>query len=60
LEELLTEYRDIFAVDSEDYRWTNRVYHCVDKGEAQLICQSPRRPALENQAVVGEMLEDMK
>jgi hypothetical protein len=46
MEELLTEYRDIFVVDSDDYGWTNRVYHCVDTGEAQLICQSPRRLAL--------------
>jgi hypothetical protein len=29
LEELLVEYEDIFAVDSEDYRWTNKVYHCL-------------------------------
>jgi hypothetical protein len=34
LEELLTEYGDIFAMKGDDYRWTNRVYHHIDKGEA--------------------------
>jgi hypothetical protein len=34
LEELLTEYGDIFAMDSDDYEQTDRVYHCTDTGQA--------------------------
>jgi hypothetical protein len=34
LEELLAKYDDIFAVDSEDHRWTNKVYHRIDTGDA--------------------------
>jgi cytochrome c peroxidase len=43
LEDILTEYGDIFAVDSDDYRRTNRVYHHVNMGEAQSIRQPPRK-----------------
>jgi hypothetical protein len=31
---LLAEYGDIFAVDSEDHGRTNKVYHCIDTGDA--------------------------
>jgi hypothetical protein len=34
LKELLTEYGDIFAIKSDDYGWTDKVYHHIDKGEA--------------------------
>jgi hypothetical protein len=37
LEELLTEYKDIFAVDSEDHGRTNKVYHRIDTGDARPI-----------------------
>jgi hypothetical protein len=33
LEELITEYRDIFATKSSDYRRTDRVYHHINTGE---------------------------
>jgi hypothetical protein len=29
LEQLLTEYGDIFAKKTSDYKWTERVYHCI-------------------------------
>jgi hypothetical protein len=32
--EELADYRDIFAMKSEDCGWTDRVYHCIDTGEA--------------------------
>jgi hypothetical protein len=32
LEELLTEYGDIFDMDSDDYGRTERVYHSIDMG----------------------------
>jgi hypothetical protein len=35
----LTEYRDIFAMKSEDCGWTDRVYHRIDMGEARPIPQ---------------------
>jgi hypothetical protein len=58
LEELLTEYGDIFAMKSDDYRWTDKVYHRIDTGEARLICQTPRRLPPAKQGDVGEMLKD--
>jgi hypothetical protein len=39
LEELLTKYGNIFVMKSDDYRWTNRVYHHIDTGEGQPIRQ---------------------
>jgi hypothetical protein len=33
LEGLLAEYKDIFAVESEDYGRTNTVYHRIDIGD---------------------------
>jgi hypothetical protein len=39
LEELLTEYEDIFAVADEDYGRTNKVYHRIETGDARPIRQ---------------------
>jgi hypothetical protein len=33
-EERLTEYRDIFAMTSDNYERANRMYHRMDTGEA--------------------------
>jgi hypothetical protein len=60
LEELLTEYEDIFAVDSEDHGWTNKVYHRIDMGDARTIRQPPRRLPLAKQVEVSEMLYEMQ
>jgi hypothetical protein len=60
LEELVAEYEDIFAEDSEDHGRTNKVYHRIDTGEARPIHQRPRRLPLAKQAEVNEMLEDMQ
>jgi hypothetical protein len=35
LDELLTDYEDIFARDNEDYERTNKVYHRIDTGDAR-------------------------
>jgi hypothetical protein len=43
LDEHLTEYGDIFALDSNDYRQTDKVYHHIDMGEAQPTNQTLRR-----------------
>jgi predicted ArsR family transcriptional regulator len=43
LNELLTEYEDIFATDDEDYGRTNKMYHRIDTGNARPIRQPPRR-----------------
>jgi hypothetical protein len=32
--EELIEYRNIFAIHSDDYGWTIRVHRCIDSGEA--------------------------
>jgi hypothetical protein len=60
LEELLAEYENIFAVDSEDHGRTNKVYHRIDTGDARPIRQPPRRQPLAKQAEVSKMLADMQ
>jgi hypothetical protein len=59
LEELLTEYEDIFAEADEDYGRTNKLYHRTDTGDARPIRQPPRIP-LAKQAEVKEMLDKMQ
>jgi hypothetical protein len=60
LVELLAEHEDIFAVDSKDYGWANKVYHHIDKGDARPIRQPPRRLPLAKHAEVSEMLNGMQ
>ncbi|XP_023701466.1 uncharacterized protein LOC111861267 [Cryptotermes secundus] len=60
LEDLVSEYADIFAQDNEDYGRTNRVYHRIDTGEALPIRQPARRVSLAKQAEVNEMLDNMR
>jgi hypothetical protein len=60
LEEHLTEYSDIFAMESDDYGRTDRVYQRIDTGEVRPICQPPRRLSLPKRAEVDEMFEDMQ
>jgi hypothetical protein len=45
LEDLITEFEDTFARKSSDYEQTNRVYRCIDTGDARLS-DSPRRDSL--------------
>jgi hypothetical protein len=59
LEEIRTVYRDMFAMNSDDYGRIDRVYHRIDTGEALQIRQLPRTLPLAKQADVGEMLEDV-
>jgi hypothetical protein len=56
LEELLAEYEDIFAVDSEDYGRNNREYHRIDMANARQIRLPPRSLPLATQTQVLEML----
>jgi hypothetical protein len=58
--EELTEYGDIFAMDSDDYGRTDRVYYSIGTGGARLIRQHRRRLPLAKQADAGEILEDMQ
>lgn len=43
---------------SDDYGWTDRVHHCIDKGDAQTICQFQTRLSLARQAEVGKMVHN--
>jgi hypothetical protein len=45
LEDLFTKYGDIFVMNSDDYRRTDSLYHCIDMGYAQAIRQPLRRIA---------------
>jgi predicted ArsR family transcriptional regulator len=60
LEELLTEYEDIFAEANEDYGRTNKVYRRIDTGDGRPFRQPPRRIPLTKQTVVKETLDKMK
>jgi len=60
LEELLADYQDIFETGSGDCWHTERVYHRIDTGDAQPIHQLPCRLPLAKQALVNNLLEDMK
>jgi hypothetical protein len=60
LEELLTEYGDVFAMDNNDYGRMDRVYHRIDTGEARPIRPLSRRIPLAKQADVHEMLEELQ
>jgi hypothetical protein len=60
LEELLAEYENIFAADSEDHGRTNKLYHRIDTGDARPIRQPSRRLPLPKQAEVSEILDDMQ
>jgi hypothetical protein len=59
LKELLTEYGEIFTMNSDDSGRTDRVYQHIDTGEAQPKRQLPRRLPITKQADVREMLEDI-
>jgi hypothetical protein len=60
LEDVITEYEDIFATGREDYGRTDRVYHRIDTGDNRPIRQPTRRLPLAKQAEVSGMLDDMQ
>jgi hypothetical protein len=60
LKELLTENGVIFDMKSDDLGRTDRLYHCIDTGEARPILQPPRRFLLAELADVGKMPEDVQ
>jgi hypothetical protein len=60
LEEIFTEYEAIFAEADEDNGRNNKLYHCINRGDARPIRQPPRRIPLVNQAEVKEMLDKMQ
>jgi hypothetical protein len=39
LEEFIAQFQDIFARKSGDYGGTDKVYHCIDTGDARPIRQ---------------------
>jgi hypothetical protein len=59
LEELLTRYGVFFAMNSDDYRGTDRVYHRINTGEAQPIRQTLRKFPVAKQVDVDEIFDDM-
>jgi hypothetical protein len=60
LKEILAEYEDIFAVDSEDDVLNNKVSHGIDTEDARSIRQPPRRLPLALQAEVIQILADVQ
>jgi hypothetical protein len=59
-EDLVIEYKEIFAVDSEDYGRTNRAYRRIDRGVARPTHQPPRRLPLAKLAEVNNLFDDMQ
>jgi hypothetical protein len=53
LEELLTEYGDIFVMDSGEHGRADSVQHRIDTGEARQFRQRPGRLPLTKQTDVG-------
>jgi hypothetical protein len=53
LAELLTDYGDIFTMQSDDYGRTDRVYHRMDTGKRRTIHQPQRRLSLAKWMLVG-------
>jgi hypothetical protein len=43
MEYLFTDYGDIFAIQSDDYGRTDRMYQHIDTGEGRYIPKLPRR-----------------
>jgi hypothetical protein len=37
LEEFISEFQEIFTVKSDDYKQTDRVYHCINNGNTHLM-----------------------
>jgi hypothetical protein len=58
--ELIIEFHAIFITKISGYWWCNRVYHCVDTGNAFLISQSPHRLPLCKRVEVYQMLKNIK
>jgi hypothetical protein len=58
--EELTEYGDIFAMNSDGYGRSARLYLCIDIGNARPPLQPQRRFSLGTHADVGEILENMQ
>jgi hypothetical protein len=59
-EGLIAEFRDVFAINSDDFGRTDRVCHRMDTGDARPIRQPPRRLPLAKEAEVDDMLDDVK
>jgi hypothetical protein len=58
--ELIIEFQDIFTMRSDKYGWTEWVFHCIDTSDTRPINQTAHILPLARQAVVNEMLNDMK
>jgi hypothetical protein len=60
LEEFLTEYEDIFVMDSVDYGRTDRMYHFMDMVETGPNREPLRSLPLAKETNVNEIFEDMQ
>jgi hypothetical protein len=60
LEQLMATYQDVFAAKSGGYWCTDKVYHRTDTTNVWPIHQPTCRLPLAKQAVVNNMLENMR
>ncbi|XP_076383753.1 uncharacterized protein LOC143261038 [Megalopta genalis] len=58
--QLLTEFADVFAKDSEDVGKCDVVCHKIDTGDSLAIKQAPRRLPLHRRLEVDELLSKME
>jgi transposase InsO family protein len=59
LQNMLSIYRDVFAVDSNDIGTTRWVKHDVDTGNEQPVRQRPRRLRYEQRPVLQNTIRDL-
>ena len=59
LELLLREFEDVISAGDDDLGRTSMVYHNIDTGDANPICQPPRRLPFHQRGEVRQLLDNM-
>ena len=59
LESLLREFEDVISAGDNDLGRTSMVYHNIDTGDANPICQPPRRLPFHQRGEVRQLLDNM-
>ena len=60
LQELVSEFADVFSTGKHDLGRTDRVYHKIDTGDTTPIKQSPRRLPIHQRREVKQLVEEME
>ncbi len=60
LDQLVSDFSDVFSTGKHDLGQANWTYHWIDTGHASPIKQTPCRLPIHHQQKVGEMICDME